>query len=163
MPKLDPTVFLAEGAKVIGDVELAAGVSIWFNAVVRGDVMPIKIGKQSNIQDQTVVHGTLNKAQTTIGERVSVGHSCVLHGTRVDDETLVGMGCILMDHSHIARNCIVGAGSLVTQGFTCPEGVLVMGRPAKVIRDLNLEEIQFLSQSADNYLKYQTWYQPSQE
>ena len=77
MPKLDPTVFLAEGAKVIGDVELAAGVSIWFNAVVRGDVMPIKIGKQSNIQDQTVVHGTLNKAKTTIGERVL--YSCDSH------------------------------------------------------------------------------------
>lgn len=157
-PTLHNNCFVAPTAAVIGDVEIGEGASIWFHAVLRGDVMPIKIGRETNIQDNTVIHGTYEKVGTTIEERVTIGHSCILHGTYIEKECLVGMGSILMDGSRIGAGSIVGAGSLVTEGSVFPPGVLILGRPAKVVRPLKPEEAKFLPQSADNYLFYQTWY-----
>jgi carbonic anhydrase/acetyltransferase-like protein (isoleucine patch superfamily) len=159
-PKISSSTFLAETASVIGDVEIGARSSIWFNAVIRGDVMPIRIGDETNIQDGTIVHGTFKKCGTTIGKRVSVGHSVVLHGCTIGDKCLIGMGTIIMDNAKIGSRCVVGAGSLVTEEKTFEEGWLILGRPAKAIRLLTEQELAFLDKSADNYLNYQTWYDP---
>ena len=159
LPTIHPKTYVAPTAALIGDVHVAEGASIWFHAVLRGDVMPIKIGRDSNIQDNTVVHGTYQKFATTVGERVTVGHSCILHGTTIENECLIGMGSTLMDGSHIGQGSIVGAGSLVTEGAQFPGGMLILGRPAKAIRPLKPEEAAFLLQSAKNYKFYQTWYE----
>ena len=157
-PVLHKNSWIAPTAAIIGDVEIGEGASIWFHSVLRGDVMPIKIGRETNIQDNTVIHGTFQKFGTTIEERVTVGHSCILHGTYIEKNCLIGMGSILMDGTRIGAGSIVGAGSLVTEGSEFPGGVLILGRPAKVMRPLKPDEIAFLSKSADNYLHYQTWY-----
>ncbi len=158
-PKIHTSVFVAESANIIGDVEIGENSSVWYQTVIRGDVMPIRIGTSTNIQDGSIIHGTYGKYGTTLGNEVTIGHQVVLHGTTVSDRCLIGMGSILMDGSFIAKNCIVGAGSLVTEGFRCEEeGWLVLGRPAKAIRKLKTEELNFLKQSADNYRLYTTWY-----
>jgi len=154
-----PDVFMAPTAQVIGDVRVGTGSSLWFGTVLRGDVMPIIIGENSNIQDNTVIHGTWKKAQTEIGDQVTVGHSCVLHGSKIGSRCLIGMGSILMDDSKIPSDCIVGAGSLVTENSEFEEGYLIMGRPAKAIRKLNEKERNFLKQSAKNYSEYMTWFE----
>lgn len=158
MPQVGSDVFIAEGARVIGDVELGDQCSVWFNVVIRGDVSPIRIGAQTNIQDNAVIHGTWNKASVSIGEQVTIGHSAILHGCTIGDQCLVGMGAIIMDKAQIGARCIVGAGSLVTEGSVFPEGSLILGRPAKVARPLTKEELEFLPRSAANYLTYTTWY-----
>lgn len=159
-PKIGTGTYLAEGARLIGDVTIGQDCSIWFNTVLRGDVGPIKIGDQTNIQDGTVIHGTFNKAFATIGNRVTIGHSVVLHGCRIDDLCLIGMGSIIMDNAHIGARNIVGAGSLVTEDSKfLDEGWLILGRPAKAVRRLKPEELAFLGKSADNYLLYKSWYQ----
>lgn len=157
-PTIHNNSWVAPTAAIVGDVEIGEGASIWFNAVLRGDVMPIKIGRETNVQDGTVIHGTYQKIGTVIEERVTIGHLCVLHGTHIERECLIGMGSILMDGSRIGAGSIVGAGSLVTEGSVFPPGVLILGRPAKVVRPLKPDEAKFLPQSADNYLFYQTWY-----
>lgn len=158
-PKIHTSVFVAESANIIGDVEIGEQSSVWYQTVIRGDVMPIRIGNSTNIQDGSIIHGTFNKCGTTIGNEVTIGHQVILHGTMVSDRCLIGMGSVLMDESFIAKNCIVGAGSLVTEGFRCEEeGWLILGRPAKVVRKLKEEELKFLKQSADNYRLYTTWY-----
>lgn len=158
-PKIDPSCFVAPNAFVIGDVEIGAGSSVWFNVTIRGDVAPIRIGARTNVQDGTVVHGTFNKCGTTLGEGVTIGHSVVLHGTTVGQFSLIGMGSILMDQSEIGEFSIVGAGSLVTEKSVFPPRSLIVGRPAKKIRDLTDSEIAFLSKSAANYELYMSWYQ----
>lgn len=157
-PQVHESVYLAENCSLIGNVTIKKGSSVWYQAVLRGDVMPIQIGEETNIQDGTIIHGTYEKWGTTIGNRVTIGHQVVLHGTTIEDLCLIGMGSILMDGSHIGRNSIVGAGSLVTEGSKFPEGSLILGRPAKVLRPLTQEELQFLPKSADNYKLYTTWY-----
>ena len=159
-PKIGEGTFIADGAKIIGDVEIGKNSSIWFNVVVRGDVGPIRIGDETNIQDGTVIHDTFNKAFISIGNRVTIGHSVVLHGCRVDDLCLIGMGTIIMDGAHIGARNIVGAGSLVTENSKFEEeGWLILGRPAKAVRKLKPEELAFLDKSANNYLLYKSWYQ----
>lgn len=158
LPEIGQDAFIAPSCDVIGDVHVGDGASLWFNVTIRGDVMPIRIGRETNVQDNTVIHGTFGKYGTTLGDRVTIGHSVILHGARVDDLCLIGMGSILMDDTHISKNSIVAAGSLVTEGSKFPPGVLIMGRPAKVKRELNPDEIAFLSQSADNYILYKSWY-----
>ncbi len=159
-PKIGEGTYLAEGARLVGDVTIGKDSSVWFNVVLRGDVGPITIGNETNIQDGSVVHGTYKKAFATIGNRVTIGHNVILHGCRVDDLCLIGMGSILMDDSHIGPRNIVGAGSLVTEGAKfLEEGWLILGRPAKAVRKLKPEELAFLDKSADNYLFYKTWYQ----
>jgi len=121
--------------------------------------MPIVIGDETNIQDGTTIHGTFQKAGAVVGRRVTVGHNVILHGCRVDDLVLVGMGSVIMDHAHIPERSIVAAGSLVTEGAQFEPGWLIMGRPAKAMRRLKSEELAFLDESADNYLHYMSWYQ----
>jgi carbonic anhydrase/acetyltransferase-like protein (isoleucine patch superfamily) len=157
-PQIHESVYLAENSSIIGNVTIKRGSSVWYQAVLRGDVMPIVIGEETNIQDGTIIHGTFEKWGTTIGNKVTIGHQVVLHGTTIEDLCLIGMGSILMDGSYIAKNSIVGAGSLVTEGSKFPEGSLIIGRPAKVLRPLTKEELQFLPKSADNYKLYTTWY-----
>lgn len=162
-PQIDKSVFLAPTSTVIGDVVIEKGASLWFNSIVRGDVMPIRIGENSNIQDGTIIHGTYKKCGTTIGKDVSVGHAVILHGCEIEDRCLIGMGSIIMDKARIRKNSIVGAGSLVTENADFPEGMLIFGRPAKAVRPLKAEEIEFLGKSAKNYLEYQTWYEKNEE
>lgn len=157
-PTLDASVFIADGAKIIGDVIIGAKSSVWFNTTIRGDVMPIHIGRESNIQDGSVLHGTFGKYACVVGDRVTIGHNVILHGCKVGNSCLIGMGSILMDDVEIGAQSVVGAGSLVTEGKKFPPQSLIMGRPAKFVRALNADEIQFLEQSADNYLLYQSWY-----
>lgn len=152
-------IYLAETAVVVGDVEIGSGSSIWFNAVLRGDVAPIQIGNNTNIQDCSVLHGTYKKCGVKVGNYVSVGHSVILHGCDIGDFTLVGMGSVIMDLAKIGRNSLVAAGSLVTEESTFEDGVLIMGRPARVVRKLTMEEITKVRQNAEHYLMYQTWYE----
>jgi len=163
-PKIGNGAFFTESSQIIGDVTVGRDSSIWFNTTLRGDVGPITIGDESNIQDGSVIHGTFKKAFASIGNRVTVGHSVVLHGCRIDDLCLIGMGSIVMDNAHVGPRNIVGAGSLVTEESKfLEEGWLILGRPAKPVRKLKPEELAFLEQSAKNYLQYKAWYQnPSQ-
>jgi gamma-carbonic anhydrase len=158
-PKIDKSCFVAENTAIIGDVEIKEKSSIWFNVVVRGDVNSIRIGKESNIQDGSVIHGTYEKFGTTIGNRVTIGHLVMLHGCSIGDGCLIGMGSIVMDGAKIGAQSLVGAGSLVTEGSIFPPRSLILSRPAKFKRELTAEELENLELSADNYLHYSTWYQ----
>lgn len=157
-PQIQDDVFVAEGAQIIGDVRIGPGSSVWFNTTLRGDVMPITIGRETNIQDGSVLHGTFGKFACEVGDRVTIGHTVVLHGCKIGNTCLIGMGSIVMDGAEIGERSVVGAGSLVTEGKKFPPGSLIMGRPAVLKRPLNEDELKFLEQSADNYLLYKTWY-----
>jgi len=151
-PTIAPDVFLADNASIIGDVHVGAGSSIWFGAVVRGDVMPIRIGAATSIQDNTVIHVTHDVSGTTVGDRVTVGHSVTLHACTVADDCIIGMGSIILDRSRVGRFCIVGAGALVTPGTDIPEGHLAVGSPARVKRPLTDEERAWIATSAGHYV-----------
>ncbi len=157
-PTVGEDVFVAPSADIIGDVRIGDRCSIWYQAVIRGDVMPITIGDETNIQDGSVLHGTYNKAELKIGKRVTVGHKVVLHGCEIGDKSLIGMGAIIMDNAKIPAKCIVGAGALVTENSEFEEGQLILGSPARAKRPLTEKELAFLDISADNYLKYKQWY-----
>jgi carbonic anhydrase/acetyltransferase-like protein (isoleucine patch superfamily) len=157
-PVIGEGTFIAPSADIIGQVRIGKNCSIWFHTTLRGDVMPIEIGDETNIQDNTVLHGTFKKCGARIGRRVTVGHSVILHGCEVGDETLIGMGSVVMDEAKIGARCIVGAGSLVTENSQFGEGWLILGRPAKAVRRLKDEELRFLPQSAANYITYKGWY-----
>ncbi len=152
-PKIGEGVFLAEGSFVIGDVEIGDGSSIWFNTVVRGDVNYIRIGKNTNIQDLTMVHVTTAKYPTIIGDNVTIGHRAMIHGCVIGNNCLIGMGAIILDGVKIGNNCLVAAGSLLTQGKEFPDGVLIKGAPAKVARELSPEEIEMIENLAHHYRK----------
>jgi carbonic anhydrase/acetyltransferase-like protein (isoleucine patch superfamily) len=158
-PEIGEKVFVADNARIIGDVKIEESSSIWYNVTIRGDVMPIRIGKEVNVQDGTVIHGTYQKYGTTLHDRVTIGHLVMLHGCDVGRGTLVGMGSILMDGVKVGEHCLIGAGSLLTEGTVIPPRSLVVGRPAKVKRELTEEEIDLLEKSADNYLLYKTWFE----
>lgn len=157
-PQVDKNVFVADGARIIGDVQIGPHSSVWFNTTLRGDVMPIIIGHSTNIQDGSVLHGTYGKYGCTLGNEVTVGHNVILHGCQIGDQCLIGMGSIIMDGASIPDHCIVGAGSLVTEGKKFEPYSLIVGRPAAFKRRLNEDEIKFLKQSAENYILYKTWY-----
>ena len=157
-PSLGEGVFVAPSADLIGDVTIGAQSSVWFNVTIRGDVMPIRIGAETNIQDNTVMHGTFQKCGATLGNQVTVGHSVILHGCTVGDLVLIGMGSILMDQAVVPSRSIVAAGSLVTEDAKFPEGHLILGRPAKAVRPLTESELEFLPKSAANYMTYVKWY-----
>ena len=157
-PQIGEGSFVAPSADLIGDIKIGKNCSIWFNTTLRGDVMPIVIGDETNIQDNSVVHGTYKKCGAVIGSKVTVGHSVILHGCTIGDLVLVGMGAIVMDQANVPSRSIVAAGSLVTEGAKFPEGHLILGRPAKAVRPLNEKELAFLDQSAKNYIEYMGWY-----
>ena len=148
-PQLAPDCFVAPNAYVIGDVHIGANSSLWFGAVVRGDVFHIRIGARSNIQDNSVVHVTTDRHATIIGDDVTVGHRVILHGCTVDDGALIGMGAVIMDRARVGAGSLVGAGAL--EGMIIPPGVLVLGSPARVKRELTDAERQHLSWSAPHY------------
>jgi carbonic anhydrase/acetyltransferase-like protein (isoleucine patch superfamily) len=149
-PQVDPTCFVAPNATVIGQVTIGRGASIWFNVVVRGDMAPITIGEDSNVQDLSVVHVDY-KTPTVIGNRVIVGHRAIVHGSTVEDDCIIGMGAILLNRSRVGRNCIVAAGSVVREDFEVPAGTLVAGVPAVVKRPLTPEEIERIRRNATDY------------
>lgn len=157
-PEIENDCFVAPNAFIVGDVKIGERSSIWYNVTIRGDVMPIRLGKEVNIQDGSVIHGTYEKAGVEIADRVTVGHQVTLHGCKIGRECLIGMGSVLMDNAEIGEYSLVGAGSLVTEGSKFPPRSLIIGRPAKVKRTLTEEEVDSLRQSADNYLLYKTWY-----
>jgi carbonic anhydrase/acetyltransferase-like protein (isoleucine patch superfamily) len=150
-PQLPGRYYLAPGAQLIGNVILGEDASVWFNAVLRGDNEPITIGARSNIQDGSVLH-TDPGAPLTIGEGVTVGHKVMLHGCTVGDNSLVGINAVILNRAVIGRDSLVGAGALVTEGKTFPDGVLIMGTPARVVRDLTPEQIAGLRRSAQTYV-----------
>ncbi len=157
-PVIANFVFIAEGAKIISDVTIGENSSIWYNTTLRGDVMPITIGRETNIQDGSTLHGTFGKHACVIGDRVTIGHNVVLHGCKIGNSTLIGMGSVVMDGAIVPDHCVVGAGSLVTEGKLFEPYSLIVGRPAVFKRRLNDDEIKFLEQSADNYILYKSWY-----
>lgn len=150
-PSVDPTAFVASTAVVLGDVTLGAESSVWYAAVVRGDIQRIVIGARSNIQDGCVVHLS-HEMGCYVGENVTVGHKAILHACRVDDEVLIGMGAIILDGAEIGARSIIGAGALVTGRTVIPPGSLVLGSPAKVIRRLSQDEQQGIKVWADHYV-----------
>lgn len=153
-PKIHPTVFITEGAKIIGDVEIGEDSSIWYNVVIRGDVHFIRIGKRTNVQDLSMLHVTHDYFPLTIGDNVTIGHSVALHGATINNNILIGIGAIVLDGSIINDNCLIAAGTLVREGVEIPSGVLYAGVPGKIIRDLRPEEIERISQNAQNYVNY---------
>jgi len=152
-PRLGAGVFLAETCAVIGDVVIGDASSIWYGTVVRGDMMPIRIGARTSVQDNTVVHITGGRFGTTIGDDCTIGHAAIIHACTVEDFCLIGMGAILLDGCRIGRGSLVGAGALVTPGTDIPPGSLVLGSPAKVKRPINDSEREQIAYGAAHYVE----------
>ena len=151
-PRVAASAWVADSAQVMGNVELADDASVWFGAVVRGDTETIRIGKGSNIQDASVLHADIGMP-LTIGENVTVGHQVMLHGCTVGDGSLIGIGAIVLNGAKIGKGCIVGAGSLVTEGKEFPDGSMILGSPAKAVRELSPEQQAGLRMSALHYVE----------
>mgnify|MGYP001125335438 FL=1 len=154
----DSDVLIAEGAVVVGDVTLAKGVSVWYNAVIRGDEAPIEVGENTNIQDGAILH-----ARAVVGSNCTVGHCAIVHGCTGGNHTLIGMGAILLDGAKIGDHCIVGAGALVTGKLDAPAGSMVLGSPAKVVRPLTQAEMDSVDASVQEYLEFAQGYRASHE
>jgi len=150
--------FIAPNATIVGDVTLGNNCSVWFNAVIRGDVNTITVGNDSNIQDGAVIHATYQKAATYIGNRVSVGHNAIVHGCRLNDHVLIGMGAIVMDNAVVNEYCIIAAGSVVLENTVCETGFLYAGIPAKKIKPVTEEQRALLNKLPDNYIMYADWF-----
>lgn len=152
-PKIDKNVFVAPGSYVVGDVQIGSKSNIWFNVVIRGDVEKIRIGKNTNIQDLTMVHCTTKGFGTTIGSNVTIGHNCVIHDCTINNNSLIGMSSTILDGAVVEKNSMLAAGSLLTQGKIVKSGEIWAGNPAKLLRKLNNKEIGFFKISADRYFK----------
>lgn len=150
--------FIAENCTIVGDVTMGNNCSVWFNAVIRGDVHYIKIGDNTNIQDGAVIHATYQKAPTNIGNNVSVGHNAIVHGCTLHDHVLIGMGAIVMDDAVIEPFVIIGAGSVVLEKTRCETGYLYAGTPAKKIKPLTEEQRELLTRLPNNYIMYSGWF-----
>lgn len=157
-PVLGKNCFLASNCTIVGDVEMGNDCSVWFTAVIRGDVNSIRIGNKTNIQDGAVIHCTYEKAATTIGNNVSIGHRAIVHGCTVEDNVLVGMGAIVMDHAVVKKGCIIAAGAVVLENTICEEGYLYAGIPAKKIKKVSEEQIRNMQKTAENYILYSSWF-----
>lgn len=158
-PEIDESCWLAENATIVGDVQLQEGCSVWFNAVLRGDVNSISIGKHCNIQDGAVVHCTYEKSTTVLGDYVSVGHNAIIHGCKISSNVLIGMGAIVMDHVEVPEHVIVAAGAVVLEGMKLESNSIYAGVPAKKVKalpeKLRKDEIQRI---AKNYGVYSSWF-----
>ncbi len=150
MPKIAEDVYIAPNATVIGSVTLEAGASVWFGATLRADVDTISVGSGTNIQDGSVVHCDKGMP-TTIGQEVTVGHACIIHGCTIGDHCLIGMGSTILNGARLGDNCLVGAGSLITEGKEFPPGSVIMGRPAKVVRQVGDAELAMIRRGAETY------------
>jgi carbonic anhydrase/acetyltransferase-like protein (isoleucine patch superfamily) len=161
-PRFGNNCFLAPNATVVGDVEMGDHCSIWFNAVVRGDVNSIRIGEKVNIQDGVVIHGTYQKTKVTIGNNVSIGHNAIIHGCTIQDSVLVGMGAIIMDNADIGKNSIIAAGAVVLEGTKVESGTIYGGCPARKIKDIPADLISGqIDRIANHYLIYAGWFRDS--
>lgn len=151
-PKLDDSVFVAPNAAVVGKVTIGEGTNVWFGTAVRGDVNTVTIGKHCNIQDNATIH-TMSDAPIEIGDNVTIGHNAIIHCSKVGDNCLLGMGCIIMGHAEIGNNCVIGANTCITQGKIIPDNCLVYGNPAHIIRNLRDDEIEALTESTEKYYR----------
>lgn len=150
-PQIAESAWIADSAQVMGDVQLGADASVWFGTVVRGDTAHITIGEGTNVQDASVLHAD-EGMPLTIGRHVTVGHQVMLHGCTIGDESLIGIGAIVLNGAKIGKNCLVGAGALVTEGKEFPDGSMIIGSPARVVRQLTPEQIERLRRSAQHYI-----------
>lgn len=159
LPKFGKEIYLSENATIVGDVVMGDNCSVWFNAVVRGDVNYIRIGNKVNIQDGAIVHCTYKKAATAIGNNVSIGHNAIVHGCEIKDNVLIGMGSIVMDNCIIESNSIIAAGSIVLEGTHVKPGSIYAGVPAKKVKELDEQQTKILIKGiADNYVMYSSWF-----
>jgi carbonic anhydrase/acetyltransferase-like protein (isoleucine patch superfamily) len=156
-PRIDPTAWVAENAIVSADVHLAADANVWWNCVIRGDNDTILIGEKCNIQDSSVLH-TDAGIVLELATRVSIGHRVILHGCTVGECSMIGMGSVVMNHARIGAHCLVGANTLIPEGKRFPDGVLILGSPGKVIRELTADERTRLARTADKYVEYSKRY-----
>lgn len=158
-PQMPESTFIAPNATIVGDVIMGENCSIWFNAVVRGDVNRIRMGNQVNIQDGACVHCTYEKTETILGNNVSVGHNAIVHGCTIEDNVLVGMGAIVMDNVHIGSNTIIAAGAVVLEGTQVPSGCIFAGVPAKKVKDISAELTEGeINRISNNYVMYSSWF-----
>lgn len=158
-PQFGDNIYLSENATVIGDVIMGRDCSVWFNAVVRGDVNAIRIGNRVNIQDGAVIHATFEQAATTIGNRVSIGHNALVHGCTLHDNVLIGMGAIVMDNAVVHSGSIIAAGAVVLENSVVESGWIWAGVPAKPVKKVSEELVRGqIDRIADNYLKYASWF-----
>lgn len=157
-PQLGKDCFLAEGAIVVGDVVAGDECTFWFHAVVRGDVNAIRLGNRVNVQDGAVLHCTYQKAALTIGNNVSIGHRALVHGCTIEDDVLIGMGAIVMDHAVIGKGSLIAAGAVVLENTIVEPGSLYAGVPAKRKGDVSAEQQEMIRRTAGNYVKYASWF-----
>lgn len=158
-PKFGEDCYLAENSTIVGDVIMGDQCSIWFNAVIRGDVNSIRMGNKVNVQDGAVIHCTYEKTKTVIGNNVSIGHNALVHGCTIHDNVLIGMGSIVMDNCEIGSNTIIAAGAVVLENTKVESGVIYAGVPAKKVKDINPEKIHGeINRIANNYLMYSGWF-----
>ena len=157
-PAFGKNCFLAENSTVIGDVVMGDDCSLWFKAVVRGDVNSIRVGKKVNIQDAAIIHCTYQYAKTEIGDFVSIGHRAIVHGCTLKDHVLIGMGAIVMDHAVVEPYAIIGAGALVPENMVCESGFIYAGVPAKTIKPISAEQRKWLDELPDRYRMYSDWF-----
>jgi len=158
-PQIPEDCFVAPNATIVGDVIMGTECSIWFNAVIRGDVNSIRMGNKVNVQDGACIHCTYQKTKAIIGNNVSIGHNAIVHGCTVEDNVLIGMGSIIMDNAHIGRNSIIAAGAVVLEGTEVPEGSIFAGVPAKKVKDISPELLSGeVERIANNYLMYSSWF-----
>ena len=163
-PKIGKNCFIAETATIIGDVVIGDGCSIWYGAVVRGDVNSITIGDNTNIQDNAVIHGTYEKYATRIGSGVSVGHSAIVHGATIEDNSLIGMGATVLDNSVVEEDTVIAAGAVLSGGKRAERGGVYAGIPAKRIKELTPEDCErIIRTTAEHYQMYTTWYAAEEE
>ena len=158
-PEIPSDCFIADNATIVGEVSMGEACSVWFNAVIRGDVHFIKMGNKVNVQDGAVIHATYQKSPTTIGNNVSIGHNAIVHGCTIHDNVLIGMGSIVMDDYIIESNSIIAAGAVVTKNTHVASGSIYAGIPAKKVKDISNELISGeINRIADNYVKYSGWF-----
>ncbi|MBE7628541.1 gamma carbonic anhydrase family protein [Tenacibaculum piscium] len=158
-PQIPSDCYIAENATIVGDVQMGKQCSVWFNAVIRGDVHYIKMGDKVNIQDGAIVHATYKKSPTTIGNNVSVGHNAIVHGCTIHDNVLIGMGSIIMDDCVVESNSIIAAGAVVTKNTRVESGSIYAGVPAKKVKDISKELISGeIDRIANNYVEYSSWF-----
>lgn len=158
-PKWGKDCFIAPNATIVGDVIMSDACSIWFNAVLRGDVNSIRMGNKVNVQDGAVIHCTFKRTKTIIGDNVSIGHNAIVHGCTVHDNVLIGMGAIVMDNAVVHSNTIIAAGAVVLEGMICEAGSIYAGVPAKKVKEISPEKLEGeINRIANNYLNYSRWF-----
>lgn len=158
-PQIPASCFIAPNATVVGDVVMGEECSIWFNTVVRGDVNSIRMGNKVNIQDGACLHATYQKTKVHLGNNVSIGHNAIVHGCKVEDNVLIGMGAIVMDNARIGTNTIIAAGAVVLENMVCESGSIYAGVPAKKVKDISQELIHGeIDRIANNYVMYSSWF-----